>query len=492
LLKDYGLEVQKLFLEMMLEDATAYVRVANIYKPENFDKSLRPAAEFIKEHSDKHKTMPDRLQISATTGIKLQSVPDLNDGHFDWFMGEFESFTKRQEIERAVLKAADLLEAGDFDPIEKLIKDAVQISLTKDMGTDYFADPAARINKYFNSGGQVSTGWPQLDRLLYGGFSRGELNIFAGGSGSGKSLVMMNIALNWLQQGLSGVYITLELSEELTSLRTDAMLTQMSTKDIRKDIDTTTMKVMLVGKKSGQYRVKGLPAQSNINDIRSYIKEVQIQTGIKVDFMMIDYLDLLMPVSAKVSPNDLFVKDKYVSEELRNLAKELGVLMVTASQLNRSAVEEIEFDHSHISGGISKINTADNVFGIFTSRAMKERGKYQIQCMKSRSSTGVGQKIDLEYNIETMRITDEGGDEGTGYNKPQSSLMDSIKARSQIKVADTESTSTTSTKWEKPTGTHAWEYQPGGKELKPEAAEKVTADVQSAKLKQLLGKIKTG
>jgi KaiC/GvpD/RAD55 family RecA-like ATPase len=492
LLKDYGLEVQKLFLEMMLEDATAYVRVANIYKPENFDKSLRPAAEFIKEHSDKHKTMPDRLQISATTGIKLQPVPDLNDGHFDWFMGEFESFTKRQEIERAVLKAADLLEAGDFDPIEKLIKDAVQISLTKDMGTDYFADPATRINKYFNSGGQVSTGWPQLDRLLYGGFSRGELNIFAGGSGSGKSLVMMNIALNWLQQGLSGVYITLELSEELTSLRTDAMLTQMSTKDIRKDIDTTTMKVMLVGKKSGQYRVKGLPAQSNINDIRSYIKEVQIQTGIKVDFMMIDYLDLLMPVSAKVSPNDLFVKDKYVSEELRNLAKELGVLMVTASQLNRSAVEEIEFDHSHISGGISKINTADNVFGIFTSRAMKERGKYQIQCMKSRSSTGVGQKIDLEYNIETMRITDEGGDEGTGYNKPQSSLMDSIKARSQIKVADSESTGSTSTKWEKPTGTHAWEYQPGGKELKPEAAEKVTADVQSAKLKQLLGKIKTG
>jgi KaiC/GvpD/RAD55 family RecA-like ATPase len=492
LLKDYGLEVQKLFLEMMLEDATAYVRVANIYKPENFDKSLRPAAEFIKEHSDKHKTMPDRLQISATTGIKLQPVPDLNEGHFDWFMGEFESFTKRQEIERAVLKAADLLEAGDFDPIEKLIKDAVQISLTKDMGTDYFADPASRINKYFNSGGQVSTGWPQLDRLLYGGFSRGELNIFAGGSGSGKSLVMMNIALNWLQQGLSGVYITLELSEELTSLRTDAMLTQMSTKDIRKDIDTTTMKVMLVGKKSGQYRVKGLPAQSNINDIRSYIKEVQIQTGIKVDFMMIDYLDLLMPVSAKVSPNDLFVKDKYVSEELRNLAKELGVLMVTASQLNRSAVEEIEFDHSHISGGISKINTADNVFGIFTSRAMKERGKYQIQCMKSRSSTGVGQKIDLEYNIETMRITDEGGDEGTGYNKPQSSLMDSIKARSQIKSAETESTGSTSTKWEKPTGTHAWDYQPGGKELKPEVAEKVTADVQSAKLKQLLGKIKTG
>jgi hypothetical protein len=188
-----------------------------------------------------------------------------------------------------------------------------------------------------------------------------------------------------------------------------------------------------------------------------------------------------MPVSAKVSPNDLFVKDKYVSEELRNLAKELGILMVTASQLNRSAVEEIEFDHSHISGGISKINTADNVFGIFTSRAMKERGKYQIQCMKSRSSTGVGQKIDLEYNIETMRITDEGGDEN-GYNKPQSSIMDSIKAKSQV-VASSDAT------WAVPTGgTHVWDKPM----VKHEDVAKVSGDVQSAKLKQMLGKIKSG
>jgi KaiC/GvpD/RAD55 family RecA-like ATPase len=483
LLKDYNPEVQKLFLEMMLEDASSYVRVQNIYNPENFDKSLRKAAEFIKEHSDKYQTLPDRTQISAACGVTLQAIPDLNEGHNEWFMTEFESFTKRQELERAILKAADLLENGEYDPVEKLIKDAVQISLTRDMGTDYFADPSARINKYFNAGGQVSTGWPQVDRLLYGGFSRGELNIFAGGSGSGKSLVMMNIALNWLQQGLSGVYISLELSEELTSLRTDAMLTSMSTKDIRKDIETTSLKVKMVSKKSGQYRVKGLPAQSNVNDIRAYLKEVQIQTGIKVDFVMVDYLDLVMPVSAKVSPNDLFVKDKYVSEELRNLAKELGILMVTASQLNRSAVEEIEFDHSHISGGISKINTADNVFGIFTSRAMKERGKYQIQCMKSRSSTGVGQKVDLEYNIDTMRITDEGGEDSSNTinnKKPSTTLMDSIKAKSQIK-SDHADADRSPEPWV-PAASTQGRYSD---------TPKVTADVQSNKLKQLLGKIKT-
>lgn len=467
MLKDYGLDVQRLFLEMMLQDAESYVRVQNIYNPENFDRSLRPAAEFIAKHSDQHKTLPTVEQISASTGVRLQTVPDLNEGHFEWFMDEFESFTRRQELERAILKSADLLEKGEYDPVEKLIKDAVQISLTKDMGTDYWADPRQRIDKYFNSGGQVSTGWPQMDKILYGGFSRGELNIFAGGSGSGKSLVMMNIALSWLQMGLSGVYISLELSEELCALRTDAMLAGMSTKEIRKDIDQTELKVKLVGKKAGQYRIKALPAQSNINDIRSYIKEVQVQTGIKVDFIMCDYLDLLMPVSAKVSPNDLFVKDKYVSEELRNLAKELNVLFVTASQLNRSAVEEIEFDHSHISGGISKINTADNVFGIFTSRAMRERGKYQIQCMKSRSSTGVGMKIDLDYNIETMRITDPGEEEQGNFKRPGGNLLDSIKAKSTVSnVAESADFANR------------------------EETVKITADVQSAKLKQLLGQIK--
>jgi archaellum biogenesis ATPase FlaH len=460
MLKDYGIDVQRLFLEMMLEDAASYVRVQNIFNPQNFDKSLRPAAEFIREHSDRFKTMPDRTQIQATTGVRLEAVPDLNEGHFEWFMTEFESFTRRQELERAILKSADLLEKGEFEPVEKLIKDAVQISLTKDLGTDFWADPEGMFSKYFDAGGQVSTGWPQLDKIMYGGFSRGELNIFAGGSGSGKSLVMMNIALNWVQQGLHGVYVTLELSEELTGLRTSAMLTNMSTKEIRKDKETAALKVKMVGKKAV------LPAQSNINDIRAYLKEYQIKTGRRVDFIMVDYLDLLMPVSAKVSPNDLFVKDKYVSEELRNLAKELSLLMITASQLNRSAVEEIEFDHSHISGGISKINTADNVFGIFTSRAMRERGKYQIQCMKSRSSTGVGQKIDLEYNIETMRITDLAEDEQyQEFKKRAPSIYESIKAKSQITS-------------DEPNATVADE--PG----------KISADVQSAKLKTLLNRIK--
>jgi len=471
LLKEFNTEVQTLFLRMMVTNADLYTRVMNIMNPQNFDRNVRPVAEFMVEHVQKYNILPEPVQIKAATGVEIERIVDLDSqGHTEFFLAEFENFTKRQELERAILKAAELLEKGEYDPVEKLVKDAVQISLQRDMGTNYFGDPKDRLNRYFNQGGQVSTGWPQLDKIMYGGMSRGELNIFAGGSGSGKSLVMMNIALNFLSQGLSGVYITLELSEELTALRTDAMLTNMSTKDIRKDLDTVELKVKMAAKKSGQYRVKGLPAQSNVNAIRSYIKEVQIQTGMPVDFVMIDYLDLVMPVSVKVNPNDQFIKDKYVSEELRNLAKELGVLMVTASQLNRSAVEEIEFDHSHIAGGISKINTADYVFGIFTSRSMKERGKYQIQCMKSRSSTGVGQKIDLEYNIDTMRITDEGGDENSGHRQSATDIMSKIKPMSTMSSSN--ETLDTNT----------------GEVYQPE--KKIVADVQGSKLRSMLSSLK--
>lgn len=463
--KDYTPDLQKLFLEMMMNDAQNYVRVQNIFNTENFDRSVKDAAEFIKQHSDEHGALPTYDQVRAVTGVELKPVPDITESHNDWFLAEFEGFTKRQELERAILKAADLLEKGTYDPVEKLIKDAVQISLTKDMGTNYFEDPRARLMALKDNNGQISTGWPAVDRKLFGGMNKGELNIFAGGSGSGKSLFMQNLAVNWVTTGLNGVYLSLELSEGLSAMRIDSMMTNVSTKEVFKDLDTVEMKVKMAGKKSGNLQIKYMPAQSNVNDIRAYLKELQIKNGWRIDFLLIDYLDLIMPVSAKVSPNDLFVKDKYVSEELRNLAKELNCVFVTASQLNRGAVEEIEFDHSHIAGGLSKINTADNVFGIFTSRAMRERGRYQLQLMKTRSSSGVGQKIDLEFDVESLRIRDLGEDEEyQQFKKQSSSIYDQLKNKDS-----------------------------GGVVTAPdEESGKITASVQSSKLKDMLAGLKSG
>jgi archaellum biogenesis ATPase FlaH len=427
---DYGYDIQKVYLEMMMSDAESFIRCQAVFDPEAFDRRLVEPAKFLNDYVTEHNALPTFDMINAATQGDLKDPGVLQENHYDWLLAEFETFSRHKALESAILKSADLLEKGEYGPVEDLVKKAVQIGLQKDLGTDYFADPRARLEAIKDTNGQVSTGWSAVDKKLFGGFNRGELNIFAGGSGAGKSLFLANLGVNFAEKGMNVLYLTLELAESLVSMRVDSMITGISTREVFKQIDDVEIKVRMIGKKSGAFQVKYMPSGKTPNDVRSYIKEYEIKTGKKVDVLLIDYLDLLMPNGAKVSAENLYIKDKFVSEELRNLAMELGTVFVTAAQLNRGAVEEIEFDHSHISGGLSKIQTADNVFGIFTSRAMRERGRYQIQLMKTRNSSGVGQKIDLAFDLDTLRITDCDEDDDDNYNSAPSgasSIVNNLK-----------------------------------------------------------------
>lgn len=441
MINHYDYEVQKLYLELMLADAEVFIRCQGIFDHTLFDRKLQDAAEFVNLYAKEYTVLPDYDMVNAHCRTDLKPPDNLKEGHLEWLMDEFESFTRHKALERAILSSADLLEKHEYGQVETLIKDAVQIGLARDMGTNYWADPRGRLMGLKDKNGQVSTGWPGVDRKLFGGFNRGELNIFAGGSGAGKSLFLANLGVNFALAGLNVVYLTLELSEALVSMRIDSMITGINTRDIFRDLDDVEIKVKMVGKKSGMLQVKYMPSGKTTNDIRAFLKEYEIKCGKRVDVLLVDYMDLIMPIGQKISAENLFVKDKYVSEELRNLAMEKQCVFVTAAQLNRGAVEEVEFDHTHISGGLSKIQTADNVFGIFTSRNMRERGRYQIQLMKTRSSSGVGQKIELAFDLETLRILDlpEDQQESTnGNNRGSASVIESIKNRTAAQATERE------------------------------------------------------
>ena len=465
---DYGYDIQKVYLEMMLTDAETFVRCQTVFDPKSFDRRLQETAKFLNDYVTEHNALPTFEIINAATKADLKDPGQMQENHYDWLLQEFETFSRHKALEAAILKGADLLEKGEYGPVEDLVKKAVQIGLQKDLGTDYWRDPKARLEAIKDNNGQVTTGWASLDKKLFGGFNRGELNIFAGGSGAGKSLFLANLGVNWALAGMNVLYLTLELSENLVSMRVDSMITDIPTREIFKNIDDVEMKVKMIGKKSGAFQVKYMPSGKTPNDVRSYIKEYEIKTGRKIDVLLIDYLDLLMPNGAKVSAENLFIKDKFVSEELRNLAMELNTVFVTAAQLNRGAVEEIEFDHSHISGGLSKIQTADNVIGIFTSRAMRERGRYQIQLMKTRSSSGVGAKVDLEFDIDSLRIRDLADDDDyQEFNKRKSTIYDSLKRTSTPEPVSEDDVDPT----------------------KGDTVGKIRAETDSTKLRQFLNKL---
>lgn len=428
---EYNSLVQSMFIGFLVADKELFSRCHSITKREYFDAKFRKTVDFIKDHVEKYNDIPAMEQIQAVCNYEVIDCRSLiNEFNTKWFMDRYEGFCRYKALEIAIFQSSEDIINKDFTKVGKLVKDALEIGLPKDFGTNYWEDPFSRIEAIRDAKGQNITGWTQFDKLLYGGFNIGELNIFAGGSGSGKSLFMQNLALTWALQGKNCVYITLELSEALCSNRIDAMLTGKSTLDVIRNPEETAIKVKMTGNKSGRLQIVGMKNGCNVNDIMAYIKEFQLQHEIKVDALMIDYLDLMMPAGANINPSDLFSKDKYVSEELRNLARELNILFVTASQLNRQSVDEVELSHSHIAGGLSKIQTADNVIGIFTSRAMREKGKVQLQFMKTRSSNGVGQNVDLAFNINSLRITDLPDD----YNEKNEikDVYDDVVSRNKI------------------------------------------------------------
>ena len=369
---DYSLEIENLFINYMVAKPDLYVRCKGILRAEYFDnRQNKETIEFINGYSDDFSNMPSHDQIKAMTGKVIEHLDVDTPAHESWFLREIEKFCRHKGLRAAILASPDLLEEGRYGEVEAAVKAAVQIGLVKDLGTDYYSNPKARLEAIRENKGQVSTGWKTVDDKLYGGINRGEITIFAGQSGAGKSVFLQNMAVNFAECGMNVVYLSLELSEKLCAMRIDAMHTGYDTREVMKNIDDVHMKIRAAQQKHrGRIVIKQLPNGCTSNDIRAYIKEVEIHTDIKIDAMLVDYLDLMMPTSKKISAENLFVKDKYVTEELRNLAVELGIVCVTASQLNRGSHETTDFGHNHISGGISKINTADNVIGIFTTAQM--------------------------------------------------------------------------------------------------------------------------
>lgn len=431
----FNKETQKLFLYMLINDHDIFSRCLSIIKKEYFHQDFRKTIEFIINYSNTYKKSPPKELITAQTGFKFNDEPNLTDllALKDWFLDIFEEFIKYQALSKVILESADKINKGDYENIEKNVKEALSISLDKNLGTDYFENPKERLERLRDRTNIVTTGWKSVDKKLFGGFGRGQVNIFAGNSGTGKSLFLQNLSLNWAQLGLNIIYLTLELSEELVALRFDAMLTENPTSQIMSNIESFDhiIKRKKHDKNFGEMRIKYMPPGTTSNQIYGFLKEFQIQTGLKPDALIVDYLDLMHPNDKNTSRSDLFIKDKYVTEELRALVVDMNLLCCTASQLNRSAVEENEHNMSHIAGGISKVNTADNVMTIYSTPVMKANGSYRIHFIKTRSSSGVGSSVDLKYNPSCMRITDVDEEKeemkNTSDEKEKSSISKSPK-----------------------------------------------------------------
>lgn len=397
-------EQQKLFIEYLVSDDELFAKVRNVFDEKYFEKPLQPVVKFINEYFRKYHSTPPVDIIKASTGVELQKK-SVDKDQFDFVANEIERFAQDQAMRIAFYESMDDINKSDLTPIFQRIAKVYTVCLDKDLGTELFRDPAKRLIAMQENIDSRSIGWKKLDEIL-DRVRRGELILFAAGSGGGKSVFLANIAVNHSRQGLNGVYFTLELKEELVSKRMDAIITGIPIGDIFNSIDSVCDTYRKIESEHGEITVKKLPQGATATDMRSYLMEYQLQFKRKPDFICVDYLDLMKPAE-KIESSNRFDIDKAISEELRGLFEDYNVYGYTASQLNRDSVGTTQKTQGHIAGGISKINTADAVIAVSRSEEQIDRGEVEIQALKIRNAETVTKPVILYWNSTNLRISDD-------------------------------------------------------------------------------------
>lgn len=396
---------QQLLIEYLISSSDTFALSYPILKDIYFDPELRHTIRFLQQYYNEYHSLPEIDQIDVETG-KSFKIRNISSDKIEYCLNEIEQFCQDKAIENAILSSAELYKKGERNKIRNLIVDAASVSLHRDMGVEFFDDPEERLRNLLKKEIVEPTGWKEFDDLLEGGIARKQLLLFSANTGGGKSIVMANLGLNFILKGMTVLLISLELSEEMIDMRYIQMITGMKTTDWQKDINNSAETILKIKEKAmgGSLFLKRMKQGTTANEIRSYLKEFQLRYKKTPDMIIVDYVDI-MGSNEGISSENVFEKDKATSEELREIGEDYNAFMVSASQQNRGAVRAEHINHSHIAGGISKINTADVYVTIILSEAMRAKNEIMFQFLKMRSSGAVGKYVHLKFNTISLRIT---------------------------------------------------------------------------------------
>lgn len=434
---------QRLLLRYLISSPDLFAITNPIIKSEYFDPEVRKATKFIQTYYNEYRALPDSDQILAETSVELQPT-DVSGDKYAYCVTEIEQFCKRKAMEHAVLQSVGLIEKEDYGSVEALIRNAVTVGITKSLGLDYYEDPLTRLERLKNTALPISTGWKAVDEVCGGGWNRGDLIIFSANSGGGKSVTMENWADRMNNQGYNGIYFSFELNEDLISKRHDSIVTGIHQAEVLVRYKEVAAAVVNARTKKGHLQIKHMNSPTP-NDLRAYLKEYELKFKRRPDFIVVDYI-AGMRSDEKIDSNDVYTKDKFVSEALRAIASDYNAIVATASQQNREAIDKLELNQGNIAGGISKVDTCDVYISIIMTDAMRASGDMMFQFLKTRSSDGVGKNAHLAWDPKTLRVSDstkdnvislkaEGRSTGVLFDKGNSQPGQTPKAPREPKVA---------------------------------------------------------
>ena len=431
-----------------MSDRIERIILRNLFYNEDFTRKALPfiKTEFFTNHSEstlfgeinqfvqKYKNLPTKetilvelnkrkdLREDELTEIKtIVNKLDKQEVELQWLLDTTEKFCKDRAVHNAVLSGIQILDGKDKnqnpEAIPQILSEALAVSFDNHVGHDYVEDAESRFDFYHKREKRFKFDLNYFNRITKGGVPSKTLNIALAGTGVGKSLFMCHAASNWLQDGKNVLYITLEMAEEKIAERIDANLLNVNIQDIT-DLPKPMFenKVNNISKKTqGTLIIKEYPtASAHSGHFKALLNELALKKSFRPDIIFIDYLNICASSRYRgaIGVNS-YSYIKAIAEELRGLAVESNVPIVSATQTTRSGFGSSDVELTDTSESFGLPATADLMFALISTEELEGLNQIMVKQLKNRyNDPTINKRFVLGIDRAKMRLYDVQQDQG--------------------------------------------------------------------------------
>ena len=421
--------LEKTILNNLITNNEYARKVLPFLKSDYFqDKNEQIIFEEIQKFSIKYSKLP----TSTSLQVELDNRKDLNEQQFkditsivdsfqseevdgQWLLDTTEKFCKDKAVYNAVVDGISIIEGRDKkrkpDALPSLLTNALAVSFDNRVGHDYLTDAEDRYDYYHKKEDRIPFDLDFFNKITKGGLPQKTLNIALAGTGVGKSLFMCHMAANCLNQGRNVLYITLEMAEERIAERIDANLMNVSMEDLQalpKNMYQDKME-RIASKTQGKLIIKEYPtASAHCNHFRALIQELAIKKSFKADIIFVDYLNICASSRFRGGSNvNSYTMIKAIAEELRGLAVENNLPIVSATQTTRSGYVSTDIGLEDTSESFGLPATADFMFALISTEEMDELNQITVKQLKNRyNDPTVNRRFVLGIDRSKMKLYD--------------------------------------------------------------------------------------
>jgi len=382
-------------------------KVIPFLKKEYFqDINDRTLFEIIETYVMKYNRFPTKeamaIDLASATGINDEQVKTIAETienldydpktELDWIVDKTEKFVQERSVYNAIMQSIQILDNKDNKngkgSIPQILSDALAISFDTNIGHNFLEDSDSRYEFYHRKEEKIAFNLDYMNRITKGGLNKKTLNVLMASTGGGKSLFMCHCAAGNMLDGKNVLYITMEMAEERIAERIDANLMNVTMDELSEmDKETYDRKLARVkNKTTGKLIIKEYPtASAGSANFRHLINELKLKKNFSPEIIYIDYLNICASSRMKYGSNvNTYMYVKAIAEELRGLAVEFNVPIVSATQTNREGFNNSDIDMTNTSESIGLPATCDLMLGLITSEELEGMGQLMVKQLKNR------------------------------------------------------------------------------------------------------------